>query len=509
MAASLLEAARARRRKVSIRLYGARPFWGPDRPLVLDDPSLAELASLGIPIPGGRRLEGIRTLHGDEEAVRPTHLSALPRNRLVVLLRSLLHAQGVELVDQLVGEIAPTRQGSWVVRAGGASHPVDAVVLACGAGAPLATTIRGHRPPPARSACLLRLSGRPAEPWLLRIPRRAGGEIAVVPQQDGAWISLCADGANTQALAEALLERAARGDAYASGTPSELSSHWVPDGAGVPGVPTLGSALGGPIEGLALSVVGRQAAELAAALLDGGMERGLETSRQEGRAVARALARARRGARLPTSFSEEARAWALGRERARRGPVAQGPVHRVLSGAAGVNLGDLVLAWLLLVVATVASWVGRKPARRIPAPGRSVYIVEDDATQAAGLAAFLESRGFSCVVFPDALQAAILAVREPPAALILDLALPWIDGVEAIRALESAGLGKIPILITSGLTHVGELARSRLGAAAWFSKPVDLEELVRRLSSHAPPDVPGVTPLAHVPEGDGGNVGRL
>lgn len=511
MAASLLEAAGLRRRKVSILLYGARPSWGPDRPLVLDDRSVARLASLGIPIPTGTRLEGARTVHGEEDVTAPRHLSALPRHRVVLLLRSLLHAQGVELSDQLVSEITPTRTGGWVLRVGGASHPVDAVVLACGAGAPLATTIPGHRAPPTSTSCLLRLSGPRAEPWMVRIPQGAGDDLWVIPQQDGVWASRTADGANTQALVQALIERAARGDAFTRGSPSELSTHWVPAGVGVPGVPALGSALGGSVEGLALGEVGRQATQLAAAILDGGMEQGLETSRREARSLAATVASGQRVDRLHGSFSDDARARVLRKERMRRGARPPGPAQRTLSGAEPPSWSDLLLSWLLLVIATVAGWLGGAGKARRPVEGaprsRAIYIVEDDPAQAEGLASYLQARGFSCVTFPDALRAAVVTAHEPPAVMVLDLALPWIDGVEAIRALEQMGVEKVPILITSGLTHLGETARARLGAVGWFSKPLDLEALVRRLSAYTQPEVqpPQVVDL---PGGDG-TVGRI
>src|SRR5690606_8345576 len=146
---------------------------------------VAALTALGIPLPSGHRVDGILTAHGRRAANLPTSLHVLPRNRVVGLFRALLHAQGVGLVDGTASGIAALPRGGFVVRVDGASYTVDAVVLCCGAGAPVATRIAGHAPPPALRAMGARFAlASPLPPAIHRHPQ-SSGDLWILPERDG------------------------------------------------------------------------------------------------------------------------------------------------------------------------------------------------------------------------------------------------------------------------------------------------------------------------------------
>ena len=505
MAAALLDAARLRRRSVEIRLFGARPSWGPGRPLVLDDASVATLTSTGIPLPPGQRLGGILTVHGAQAADLPAGLRALPRDRLVALLRSAVHARGALLDERRVTGVAPLGDDRWVVRADGGSLPVDAVVLACGAGAPLATRVPGHRPPPAARVVAARLPSPPRPPpHLQRLPR-GPDDLWLVPLRDGMAALLVGPTAHPRDLGLALLELGLGDPAALPGPPDHPSCHWVAEGWARPAIPCLGNALGGDPSGTSLSDTARQAARIASALLDRGMETALELCRDEVHQLRPAWRRQCRARARLRRFPERARERALAEAARRRRDRLPGTVQRALAGEPGLGLLQVLAAFLLLVWAWVRTAFA--PRRSPPAlrPGGEIFVVDDDPVQTEGLCAHLRQKGLRCRAYPDVLRAVQAAAASPPAAFVLDLALPWIDGLQALEVLRRSGLREIPVFIVSALPAPAAGAAHRPPVQAWFEKPLDLAEFGRSLALAA--SVRNLAPAgpALAPEPSGAN----
>jgi DNA-binding response OmpR family regulator len=110
----------------------------------------------------------------------------------------------------------------------------------------------------------------------------------------------------------------------------------------------------------------------------------------------------------------------------------------------------------------------------------SVLVVDDDPTLRNMVATVLEEEGLETVTAENG-EAALRCIAEHPVQLvILDLAMPVMDGRSFFLALRRRG-DPTPVLIVSG----DEPARVRreLGADAALSKPFDLEELVDRVHS--------------------------
>jgi two-component system, cell cycle response regulator DivK len=105
---------------------------------------------------------------------------------------------------------------------------------------------------------------------------------------------------------------------------------------------------------------------------------------------------------------------------------------------------------------------------------------------------FLESKGVRVVTAADGLAALDAVGYESPDAIVLDLAMPKMDGWEVIRHLKKEPWSRrIPILVLSGLDEKESALAA--GANSYLSKPAlpkaVLDE-VRRLLS-APSDPPG------------------
>ena len=110
-----------------------------------------------------------------------------------------------------------------------------------------------------------------------------------------------------------------------------------------------------------------------------------------------------------------------------------------------------------------------------------VLLIEDNPDLAGNLVDYLESRGHRVDLARDGLSGLHFAASKAFDAIVLDLGLPGIDGVELCRRLREEGLAT-PILM---LTARGELDDKVLGLEAgaddYLVKPLSLRELEARL----------------------------
>ncbi|MDQ1301194.1 MAG: hypothetical protein QG637_1115, partial [Chloroflexota bacterium] len=109
-----------------------------------------------------------------------------------------------------------------------------------------------------------------------------------------------------------------------------------------------------------------------------------------------------------------------------------------------------------------------------------VLAVDDNTDTLALLARYLGGTPYRFTGTADPKTALSLAVETHPAAIILDVMLPGIDGWELLSQLrEHPQLERVPFLISTILPY-GELA-SALGAAEFLPKPVSREALITAL----------------------------
>jgi two-component system OmpR family response regulator/two-component system response regulator QseB len=110
-----------------------------------------------------------------------------------------------------------------------------------------------------------------------------------------------------------------------------------------------------------------------------------------------------------------------------------------------------------------------------------VLLVEDDPLLGDGLAAGLKQAGFEVDWVKDGIAAVDAACVEPYAAMVLDLSLPRLDGIEVLARLRRRG-ARLPVLILTARDALGDRVRGLDGGADdYVVKPVDLTELAARL----------------------------
>ncbi|MEB3267985.1 MAG: PAS domain S-box protein [Leptolyngbya sp.] len=112
-----------------------------------------------------------------------------------------------------------------------------------------------------------------------------------------------------------------------------------------------------------------------------------------------------------------------------------------------------------------------------------VLLAEDNDANAASMMDYLSSRGYRVTRALDGQQAIDLALLEPPAIILMDIQMPHVDGLEAIRQIRSHDrLSATPILALTALAKPqDEAACHAAGANDYLTKPVRLRTLLDRI----------------------------
>jgi signal transduction histidine kinase/CheY-like chemotaxis protein len=120
-------------------------------------------------------------------------------------------------------------------------------------------------------------------------------------------------------------------------------------------------------------------------------------------------------------------------------------------------------------------------AEEVTATSGSVLVVEDDDRSAALLRVYLESAGYAVAVARDGVEGLELARSLEPAAVVLDVLLPRLNGWDVLVQVKSdPATSAIPVVIVSMIDEQG--AGFALGAADYLVKPVDRESLLDALA---------------------------
>ncbi|MCZ4076495.1 response regulator transcription factor [Rhodococcus sp. H36-A4] len=110
-----------------------------------------------------------------------------------------------------------------------------------------------------------------------------------------------------------------------------------------------------------------------------------------------------------------------------------------------------------------------------------ILVVDDDRAVRDSLRRSLTFNGYTVDIAVDGLDALEKIAAERPDALVLDVMMPRLDGLEVCRRLRSVG-DDLPILVLTARDSVSErVAGLDAGADDYLPKPFALEELLARL----------------------------
>jgi len=111
---------------------------------------------------------------------------------------------------------------------------------------------------------------------------------------------------------------------------------------------------------------------------------------------------------------------------------------------------------------------------------RRIVVAEDEAKIAAVLADYLRAAGFEPVCVADGPAALETTLRLEPAALLLDLNLPGLDGLDVCRRVRERL--SLPILmITARIDELDRVLGLEIGADDYICKPFSPREVVARV----------------------------
>jgi DNA-binding response OmpR family regulator len=110
-----------------------------------------------------------------------------------------------------------------------------------------------------------------------------------------------------------------------------------------------------------------------------------------------------------------------------------------------------------------------------------VLVVDDDAAIRAALERALALEGFRVATVPGGAAALARMAADPADLVVLDMAMPDVDGATVARRLRGDGI-EVPILVLSARDEVDDrVAGLQAGADDYLVKPFALAELVARL----------------------------
>jgi two-component system, OmpR family, response regulator MprA len=112
---------------------------------------------------------------------------------------------------------------------------------------------------------------------------------------------------------------------------------------------------------------------------------------------------------------------------------------------------------------------------------RSILVVDDEPDVRDALRTALELEGFNVVTARDGLQAVVRIAEEEFDAVVLDVAMPNMDGLEVCRHVRGRG-NRVPIVMLTARDAVDHRVEGlEAGADDYIPKPFALRELTARL----------------------------
>ena len=115
----------------------------------------------------------------------------------------------------------------------------------------------------------------------------------------------------------------------------------------------------------------------------------------------------------------------------------------------------------------------------------TILIVEDYSDSRALLSTFLRTKGYTVVEAENGQQGIEEAERATPDLILMDLAMPEMDGVEAIRRIRRmTKMAETPIFVISAYMMSGvEDDVHEAGGTEIFEKPLDVNALLERIEA--------------------------
>ena len=115
----------------------------------------------------------------------------------------------------------------------------------------------------------------------------------------------------------------------------------------------------------------------------------------------------------------------------------------------------------------------------------NILLIEDDDTVRKAIKRILEDDGYNVITAEDGTQLAEVLDDQPLDLIVLDIGLPWINGLELARLMkENTDLKDIPLIFVSGRTSDIDVKRGfEAGADDYIKKPFDNDKIRKTIKT--------------------------
>jgi DNA-binding response OmpR family regulator len=108
----------------------------------------------------------------------------------------------------------------------------------------------------------------------------------------------------------------------------------------------------------------------------------------------------------------------------------------------------------------------------------TILVMDDDAYMRELTGLHLANAGYEVLVAEDAVVAGHLVLRRRPDLILADIEMPFMDGLEFVRALRAdSSVSSIPVIFVSSRDDLEDQAKA-LKAVAFLKKPVLADQLL-------------------------------
>jgi CheY-like chemotaxis protein len=114
-----------------------------------------------------------------------------------------------------------------------------------------------------------------------------------------------------------------------------------------------------------------------------------------------------------------------------------------------------------------------------------VLLAEDNEANISTISSYLEAKGYRLIVAHNGLEAVTLAATAQPDVILMDIQMPHLDGLEAIRQIrQNPALATVPIIALTALAMpIDEERCLEAGANQYLSKPIRLRPLSQLIAT--------------------------
>ena len=113
---------------------------------------------------------------------------------------------------------------------------------------------------------------------------------------------------------------------------------------------------------------------------------------------------------------------------------------------------------------------------------RTILLVDDDALMRRSLAFHVEQAGYQVHTAANAEDAIAFVRKSPPDLVILDIGLPGMDGLDALREIKAQH--NVPVIFLTGRRReLDEVVGLELGADDYITKPFDVDVVLAHIKA--------------------------